>query len=98
MFLVIITLLVLFLGRLSAASEFAALEKALRREYATFFQPMLTEMYEPEVRFTDPLTSFSGVESYKKNVDMLGGRTFLGGLMFKDSSIVLHNITYPGRW
>lgn len=69
-----------------------ALKRTLRREYASFFAPMEKQMYRPDVQFVDPLTSLSGVDSYQKNVDMLGSRTLLGKLLFSDAGIVLHNI------
>lgn len=43
--------------------------------------------------FSDPLTSLTGVDSYKKNVDMLAGRTLLGTLLFDDAKINLHKVT-----
>lgn len=42
--------------------------------------------------FIDPLNRLRGVDAYKKNVDMLAGRTLLGGILFKDTSINLHSI------
>lgn len=32
------------------------------------------------------------MDSYQKNVDMLGARTLMGKLLFSDAGIVLHNI------
>jgi len=49
-------------------------------------------MYRPDVEFVDPLTRLRGVDSYQRNVDMLGSRTLLGGILFSDAGIVLHNI------
>jgi len=69
------------------------LKAVLEREYITFFNPMKTEYYAPTVTFVDPMTSLSGVQSYKNNVDMLASRTTLGKLLFSDASIVLHKIT-----
>jgi hypothetical protein len=80
------------------------LEKCLQREYATFFSPMDRKFYADDVTFEDPLTSFSGVDKYQNNVDLLGGRTALGNILFKDAFIVLHNIeiinetTLQTRW
>lgn len=71
------------------ALQLSALSRVLRREYSSFFAPFEQTAYAADVRFEDPLTSFSGAESYKRNVDMLGGRTFLGKLLFRDSSISL---------
>src|SRR6056297_1849604 len=68
------------------------LKKTLRREYASFFAPMERDMYRPDVEFVDPLTRLRGVDSYQRNVDMLGSRTLLGGILFSDAGIVLHNI------
>jgi len=69
------------------------LKKVLEREYITFFDPMKTEYYEENVTFQDPMTSLSGVQSYKNNVDMLAGRTFLGSILFNDAGINLHSVT-----
>ena len=70
------------------------LEKSLYREYATFFNQFDRKYYSEQVQFVDPLTSFVGVDKYKDNVDMLGGRTALGKLLFKDAGIALHGIEY----
>jgi hypothetical protein len=69
-----------------------SLKRVLEREYISFFNPMVTEYYATNVTFDDPLTSLMGVSAYKSNVDMLGGRTWLGKLLFRDASIVLHSI------
>lgn len=69
-----------------------SLEKCLYREYASFFAPMEEQYYSEYVTFVDPLSSFTGIEKYKNNVNMLAGRTPLGALLFKDASINLHNI------
>jgi hypothetical protein len=74
------------------SSRFPDLEKTLRREYASFFSPMERRFYTEDVAFVDPMTSFTGIDKYQNNVDMLGGRTTLGKLLFSDASIVLHNI------
>lgn len=48
------------------------------------------------VTFEDPLTTLTGVESYKNNVDLLAGRTFLGSLLFAGADIVLHSVEETG--
>jgi hypothetical protein len=53
---------------------------------------MYTEYYAPDVTFDDPLNDLDGVAAYQANVDMLGGRTTFGSLLFQDSSIVLHSV------
>ena len=73
------------------------LEKILYKEYGSFFSPMFTQYYSNNVEFVDPLTSLVGVDKYQNNVDMLAGRTFLGKLLFKDASIVLHNVESIGK-
>ena len=75
------------------AQAFPELERALTREYASFFAPMERKFYEQDVTFVDPLTSFTGIDKYQANVDMLAGRSGLGKLLFKDASIVLHKIS-----
>jgi len=70
-----------------------SLKRVLEREYISFFNPMETEYYAQDVTFEDPLTSLSGVSSYQGNVDMLGGRTLMGKILFKDANIVLHSVT-----
>lgn len=74
------------------AADVSKLKKVLAREYATFFAPMETKYYAPDVSFTDPMTTLSGVNSYQDNVDMLASRTFLGTILFSDAGIVLHNV------
>lgn len=70
----------------------ARLKAVLAREYATFFDPMERSFYKEDVTFDDPLTSLSGVDAYRTNVDMLASRTLLGRLLFRDAGIVLHGI------
>jgi len=70
-----------------------SLKRVLEREYISFFNPMKTEFYAPDVTFVDPLTSLSGVSSYQANVDMLAGRTLLGKILFRDANIVLHSVS-----
>lgn len=55
----------------------------LRDEYASFFDNFESERYLPDVQFIDPVTSFIGFDNYKKNLDMLGGRSALGNILFK---------------
>lgn len=55
----------------------------LRDEYASFFDNFESERYLPDVQFIDPVTSFTGFQNYKKNLDMLGGRSALGNILFK---------------
>ena len=69
------------------------LKKILELEYTTFFNPMYTNYYSPDVTFDDPMTSLSGVQSYQNNVDMLASRTPLGKILFDDASISLHSVT-----
>ena len=75
-----------------ASSRFVNLEKTLSKEYASFFSPMERQFYANNVEFIDPLTSFTGIDKYQNNVDMLAGRTTLGKILFDDASIVLHTI------
>ena len=82
--------------RLRMSSSFPELEKVLQREYASFFSPMERKFYDTNVQFIDPLTSFTGIDKYQDNVDMLAGRSGLGGILFKDASIALHKITSLG--
>lgn len=84
------------LGAQGTVSSFPELERALIREYASFFAPMERKFYEQDVTFVDPLTSFTGIDKYQANVDMLAGRSALGKLLFKDASIVLHKISTAG--
>jgi hypothetical protein len=68
------------------------LKKVLKREYVSMFNPMRTEYYAEDVTFDDPLTNLESIKAYQANVDMLGGRTLLGSLLFRDASINLHSI------
>jgi len=52
----------------------------------------LPEFYNPEVSFADPLISFTGLEKYKNNVDMLAGETPLGRFCFTDCGLTMHSI------
>jgi hypothetical protein len=68
------------------------LKKTLIREYATFFEKLDRNYYANDVEFIDPLNSFTGIDKYQENVDMLAGRTLFGKFMFTDSSILLHKL------
>ena len=54
---------------------------------------MVDSWYAPDVTFDDPMTSLSGVDSYRKNVDMLAGRTLMGQILFDGAGINLHSVT-----
>ena len=69
------------------------LKQVLTKEYITFFNPMVDSWYAPDVTFVDPMTSLSGVDSYRNNVDMLAGRTLLGKILFEGAGINLHSVT-----
>ena len=69
------------------------LKKVLRKEYASFFDPMEREYYANDVQFIDPLNDLEGVDQYQQNVDMLASRTLLGKILFRDAGIVLHSVT-----
>lgn len=73
----------------------AALIEGLRREYESFFTPMETELYAPGVSFEDPLISLTGVDEYKKNVEMLAGTNAFGKLCFTDCGLVMHSVEEP---
>uniref|UniRef100_A0A7S1BSY6 SOUL heme-binding protein n=1 Tax=Corethron hystrix TaxID=216773 RepID=A0A7S1BSY6_9STRA len=73
-------------------SAVTTLKNVLAKEYATFFSPMYEQYYAPDVTFDDPLTSLAGVAGYRDNVDLLAGRTLLGGILFADAGIVLHGV------
>lgn len=68
------------------------LKKVLEREYISFFDPMQCEYYSNDVTFVDPMTSLTGVEKYKGNVDMLASRTLFGKFLFADAGIILHSV------
>ena len=44
-------------------------------QYASFFQPMETQFYAPNVQFFDPLINLEGVDAYQNNVGMLAGKS-----------------------
>lgn len=74
-------------------STVSKLKRVLAQEYISFFDPMVSSWYKSDVTFVDPLTSLSGVDSYRNNVDMLAGRTLMGKLLFDGAGINLHSVT-----
>lgn len=79
------------------AEPLQELKKSLMREYSSFFNPMDRRFYSSDVEFVDPMTSFRGIDKYQNNVDMLAGRKGgIGKLLFRDASIILHNIRVMG--
>lgn len=88
----------------SFAEKKEALKDCLRREYASFFQPMETQFYAPNVQFFDPLINLEGVDAYQNNVGMLAGKNPLGSALFSDCGLVMHVIesvserTLRTRW
>lgn len=79
----------------AAVEQKSAVDKlmdGLREEYDCFFQPLRPELYDPNVTFADPLISFSGLDKYKGNVEMLAGVTPFGKACFSDSGLVMHNV------
>jgi hypothetical protein len=77
----------------SLAATVSKLKRVLAKEYTSFFNPMVDSWYAPDVTFVDPMTSLSGVDSYRKNVDMLAGRTLMGKVLFEGAGINLHSVT-----
>jgi len=75
------------------STTISKLKQILTKEYITFFNPMVDSWYAPDVTFVDPMTSLSGVDSYRNNVDMLAGRTLLGKILFEGAGINLHSVT-----
>ena len=75
------------------AATVTKLKRVLAKEYTSFFNPMVDSWYAPDVTFTDPMTSLSGVDSYRNNVDMLAGRTLMGKILFEGAGINLHSVT-----
>jgi len=69
------------------------LKKVLTKEYISFFSPMETDYYAPDVTFVDPMMSIVGVDEYQNNVDRLAGRTLLGSILFSDEGISLHSVS-----
>jgi hypothetical protein len=78
--------------KVSLFTDYPDLEKCLRREYASFFNPMEKAFYEKNVSFIDPMTKFSGLENYMNNVNLLAGKGLLGNALFEDAAIMLHKI------
>jgi len=72
-------------------------QRAIIREYRTFFAPMEKQFYHPNVRFVDPLSDFRGVDAYQGNVDVIAGRKFPGNIVFRGANIKLHNIVDTGE-
>jgi len=77
----------------SLTTTVSKLKRVLAKEYTSFFNPMVDSWYAPDVTFDDPMTSLSGVDSYRKNVDMLAGRTLMGQILFDGAGINLHSVT-----
>lgn len=75
------------------SSNIAKLKRVLEQEYISFFNPMVDSWYASDVTFNDPMTSLSGVDSYRNNVDMLAGRTLMGKILFDGAGINLHSVT-----
>lgn len=69
------------------------LKRVIEREYITFFDPMECDYYRNDVKFIDPLTTLTGIDSYLNNVNMLSGRTMLGSILFREARIILHTVT-----
>eukprot|EP00439_Symbiodinium_sp_Y106_P057488 s856_g8.t1 len=75
-----------------------ALKECLAREYRSFFRPFEAEFYDEDVSFKDPLNNLAGKDSYKANVEMLSGDSFVGNLLFSDGFIDLHGVEeVPGQ-
>ena len=47
------------------AEKKKALKEVLEREYTTLFDPFERQFYTPDVSFTDPMTSFTGMDKYQ---------------------------------
>lgn len=82
---------------LSFAQKKELLKECLRREYSSLFDPFEKEFYSPEVSFADPMTSFTGMDKYQANVDMLAGRTPLGNFLFEDAGIIMFSAEDMGE-
>lgn len=78
-------------------AEISDVMQCLTREYRNFFDPLESEYYAKSVRFEDPLSTLSGLDAYRSNVDMLAGRTALGRLLFSDAAIALHSVSQTGE-
>ncbi|KAL3791137.1 hypothetical protein HJC23_000557 [Cyclotella cryptica] len=75
------------------SEKISKLKRVLEQEYISFFNPMVDAWYAEDVTFDDPMTSLSGVNSYRNNVDMLAGRTLMGKMLFDGAGINLHSVT-----
>lgn len=75
------------------SSTVSKLKQVLAKEYISFFNPMVDSWYAPDVTFDDPMTTLSGVDAYRNNVDMLAGRTWMGKVLFDGAGINLHSVT-----
>mmetsp|Transcript_16061 Transcript_16061/g.38019 ORF Transcript_16061/g.38019 Transcript_16061/m.38019 type:complete len:309 (-) Transcript_16061:254-1180(-) len=74
------------------------LKECLAREYRSFFRPFEEEFYDEDVSFVDPLNNLKGKASYKSNVEMLSGESFVGNVLFSDGFIDLHGVEeVPGE-
>ena len=74
------------------AARKASLVAGLQREYASFFNPMEKELYDPAVSYDDPLTSLRDVDAYESNVELLSGASALGRILFCDAFLQLHKV------
>lgn len=68
------------------------LKRCLAREYRSFFSPFEAEYYSEDVTFKDPLNELAGKESYRKNVEMLSGKSLIGNVLFAGGYIDLHAV------
>jgi hypothetical protein len=75
------------------SANISKLKRVLEQEYISFFNPMVDSWYAKDVTFEDPMTSLSGVDSYRNNVDMLAGRTLMGKILFDGAGINLYSVT-----
>lgn len=82
-------------AELQGAQASTALIEALREEYNSFFDPMLHELYVPDVTFQDPLIELNGVDAYEANVRMLAGNNIFGKLCFCDCGLEMHAASQP---
>lgn len=63
-----------------SVTDWPELEKCLYKEYTSFFQTLSEKYYTNDVAFIDPITKFTGIDKYKSNIDLIGGRNTLGNL------------------
>jgi len=66
------------------------IKRSLASEYASFFTPLQSDIYCPDLVFTDPLSVVKGVSSYEKNIDLIAGRGLIGGLVFDEGRGRIH--------